>query len=324
MKNKILKNLKLGLAGIVLASGLGSCVVSHLITLKKYSPLTANQKDSLFNNLNPELKNSLKKVYIINEKDFKNRNVAAHVHGWNGTLCLPENDYDSEISLHEIAHVKHHALRKADSDFSKKWKQVAEFKYKRRNTRHIYSFSLPPFLLDITWKDGTREIKNGCLNPYSAESVYEDVATFVQALAYKVDPRDIAKLDSNRINNLEKKIVEQKSEIDSLLKEKDLLLSKQHLSSRDSIFLELYSIIIDNSYNILEMDSHLINYEKRRPFETANISKSLFPLYFADTTDHRYQKKIDLLREYNFLTNEEHEKLSENLGSLNYLLKEKK
>lgn len=49
-----------------------------------------------------------------------------------------------------------------------------------------------------------------------------------------------------------------------------------------------------------------------------------FPLYFADTTDHRYQKKLDLLKEYNFLTNEEHERLSRDLGSLNYLLKEKK
>ncbi len=45
-----------------------------------------------------------------------------------------------------------------------------------------------------------------------------------------------------------------------------------------------------------------------------------FPLFFADTTDHRYKQKLDLLKEYNFLTKEEHEKLSENLGSLHYLL----
>ncbi len=48
-----------------------------------------------------------------------------------------------------------------------------------------------------------------------------------------------------------------------------------------------------------------------------------FPLYFADTTDHRYKQKLDLLKEYNFLTKEEHEKLSKDLGSLNYLLRGK-
>lgn len=48
------------------------------------------------------------------------------------------------------------------------------------------------------------------------------------------------------------------------------------------------------------------------------------PLYFADTTDYRYKQKLDLLKEYNFLTKEEHEKLSNSLGSLNYLLREKR
>ena len=55
--------------------------------------------------------------------------------------------------------------------------------------------------------------------------------------------------------------------------------------------------------------------------ENLNYIKFSYPLYFADTSDHRYQKKLDLLKEYAFLINEEHKKLSENLGSLNYLLK---
>ena len=55
--------------------------------------------------------------------------------------------------------------------------------------------------------------------------------------------------------------------------------------------------------------------------ENLDYIKFSFPLYFADTTDHRYKQKIDLLKEYDFLTKEEHEKLSKNLGSLNYLLK---
>jgi len=49
-----------------------------------------------------------------------------------------------------------------------------------------------------------------------------------------------------------------------------------------------------------------------------------YPLYFADTTDHRYKQKLDLLKEYNFFTKEEHEKLSKDLGSLRYSLKEEK
>lgn len=49
-----------------------------------------------------------------------------------------------------------------------------------------------------------------------------------------------------------------------------------------------------------------------------------FPIYFADPKDKRYNQKLDLLEEYNFITKEEHEKLSKDLGSLRYLLKEKK
>ena len=52
--------------------------------------------------------------------------------------------------------------------------------------------------------------------------------------------------------------------------------------------------------------------------------QNIHPLYFADTTDHRYKQKLDLLKEYNFFTKEEHEKLSKDLGILRYLLKEKK
>jgi len=51
------------------------------------------------------------------------------------------------------------------------------------------------------------------------------------------------------------------------------------------------------------------------------IVPAYFSLYFADTTDHRYKQKLDLLKEYNFFTKEEHEKLSKDLGSLRYLLK---
>ena len=46
------------------------------------------------------------------------------------------------------------------------------------------------------------------------------------------------------------------------------------------------------------------------------------PEYFCNPQDKRYIKKLNLLKEYNFITNTEYDNLSKNLGSLNYLLKE--
>ena len=244
MTNKIFKNLKLGLAGLVLAGTLNQCTLPHLIALKKYTPLTTEQKDSL--ELNPGLREFLDKVYIIKKKDFEN-NVAAHTHRWDGVLCLLEK-YEKAELLHESAHVRHLALNKIKSDFSEKWKQIANFEYGRKNVDHLYLLSFPLRLWNITWRDGTSGSKNGLLNPYSAKFMYEDIATFVESLSY-VNEKEWAKKTD---------------------------------------FLELYS------------------------------------LFFADTTDHRYQQKLDLLKEYGFFTKEEHKKLSKELGSLNYLLKENK
>ncbi len=247
MKNKILKNLKLGLAGIVLAGSFNGCAIyniQHEIKLKKYPSLSTEQKDSLFKDLNPGLKEGLKKVYVINDKEYKFD--ASHTHK-NGTICFLDI-YDSEDVFHEIAHTKHFALNKIGSDFSKKWEQVADFKYGRKNIQQIHLKN--GYLLRVSWRDGTDEPKNGMLRPYSATDIYEDVATFVQALGYIDEEKFVKKGDS------------------------------------------LYV-----------------------------LNEKLFPLFFADTTDNRYQKKLNLLKKYNFLTKEEHEKLSENLGSLNYLLK---
>ncbi len=77
-------------------------------------------------------------------------------------------------------------------------------------------------------------------------------------------------------------------------------------------FKERKEIILKDTNRLRERSSDIDFYQ------------NYVPLYFADTTDCRYKQKLDLLKEYNFFTKEEHAKLSNNLGSLNYLLKENK
>ncbi len=248
MKNKIIKNIKLGLAGIVLAGSLGGCILPHLIALKKYNPLTKEQKNVMFKDLNPGLKECINKVYIIDKRDFFEKNIKAHTHVFNkekNTICLTKGQNDW-VLFHEGAHARLNVLNKSKSDFSKKWKEIADFKYGKRNIKNYYTNS--NILMSTAWKDDKTSIpKNGLLTPYSARSIHEDVANFVESLSY-VNEKEWAKKTS---------------------------------------FLELY------------------------------------PLFYADTTDHRYKQKLDLLKEYNFLTKEEHEKLNENLGIYSHLLKNK-
>ncbi|MDP2672428.1 MAG: hypothetical protein Q8O84_01305 [Nanoarchaeota archaeon] len=315
-----IKNLKTLLTGVSLIVGLNSCYnLQHAIKLKKYDPISKEQKDSLFNELNPGLKEYLGEVYIIDKKDLQ-KNSIAHFHAYaynfhKGALCLSE-DYknESETRFHEVAHSRYFALKKNKSDFSKRWRKIADFKYGRKNIKDIW-----------TWKDGTDGPKDGMLNPHSVTGLEEDVAHFVESLGYDKNPRDIGKLDSSLIDGLAKKISKERTERDSLILEKNYLLSKPLLNFYDSLSLGLYSSSISIYSLLIELDSlSRIRREEEKPKEECLIFRSYYPLYFADTTDHRYQKKLDLLKEYNFFTEEEHKKLSKDLGSLNYLLKEEK
>ncbi len=227
---------------------------AHYQALEKYTPITKESYEgNLFLLLNSGLKEYLEKIYFIDEKDFFYKDTGGHTHLGKGVICLSNNSipYYNNALFHEAGHVRCDALNRIGSDFSKKWREIAHFIY--RNEGVEYHYDNANQITGVTWKiDGTDRPKNGCLNPYSAKSIDEDIATFLEPLGYAGSPEMI----------------------------------KEHLPIPEKVN-------IDN----------------------------LFPLYFADTTDHRYQKKLDLLKEYNFLTKEEHEKLSENLGSLNYLLK---
>ena len=248
LENK-LKNLKLSLAGLVLAGSLNGCGIAHLRALKKYDSLT--KENILFNELNPGLKEYMNKVYIIDKKDFFEKNLQGHTHTLNekqkNNICLTKG-YRKEVLFHEAAHVRVNVLNNSKSDFSKKWEEIADFKYGKKNIKiHNPNSKINPNkFVFIRWKDdGTAIPKNGLLTPYSAKSIHEDVAIFVECL-YNVNEKEYAKRTE---------------------------------------FLELY------------------------------------PLFYADTTDQRYKKKLDLLNEYHFLTDGESKNLNDNLGIHRHLLK---
>ncbi len=245
-----LKNLRAGLTGFLITSSLNSCIIPHLISLKKYSPLTAEQKDSLFYDLNSGLTEYLDRAYIVTKEDFNRKKISAHVHHKTLDICFKEGFSKRDV-VHEPAHVRHLALDKAGAEFSKEWREIANFEYGKKV---IEKNNLFPFVLsNIKWRDKTTGPKYGFLNPESTKNIYEDVANFVESLAYEYPPEFIR----NRFNE-------------------------------------------ENKFFI-----------------------KICPMYFCNPEDKRYQEKLNLLKKYNFLTEEEHNNLSAKLGILYNLIEKK-
>ncbi len=332
MKIKIFKNLKLGLAGMVLAGSLNGCNSedNHLEELKKYEPITKeNDTLGLFNELSPELSKDLENIYLINKEDFPNCWITGHAHDYDNSICLfkehfKSNYIDKKLLFHEAAHIKHNILDKNKSGFSNKWKKIANFKYGKHNFKEIWfsQDTQKKIFWYVLWKDGTDGSKDGLLKPYSAKETIEDVAVFVESLGYNKNPEEIKELYQNYTIDslaLTEEISKYESERESYLFRKNSLLSKTLLSEGDSLQLRLYSTQIDVCSSIVKFSSSRLEYESS--LNKLNLANYLnyYPLYFADTTDLRYKQKLDLLKEYNFLSNEEHKTLSERLGSLNYL-----
>ena len=249
IKNGLVKKLILPLATASLT--FNSCGEKQL-PLEKYAPITKTDT-SIFNQLNPGLKECLDTIYIIKKEDWNNCRPGVIGFALDNKIYLRE-DYSKEDLLHEAVHVRHTVLNKIGSKFSEKWEHLAKFDYKNNDVKSIYTPSKT--LLSITWKDGTNGPKDGCLDPYSGKSMYEDVARFVEsAVLYLKTPEEI------------------------------LEFAKDY------------------------------NKEKIK-----NLS-AIYPLHFCNSKDKRYKQKLDLLKEYDFITNAEYDNLSKNLGSLNYLLK---
>lgn len=222
-----------------------SNVERHYEALKKYDLLECKEIDSLFSFMSHELRDPIKKVYLINQKDFFDGDVRAHVHPNNRIICMPE-DWDEVCAFHETAHIKHRSLDDIGSGFSSKWKGIANFDY----GKEIINLGGLAYL----WKDKTIGPKDGLLEPYSGKTIDEDISNFVECAGYNRSPEEAEKF----------------------------------------IFAN--------------------------PASGVRLMINIYPLYFCNTTDKRYQKKLDLLREYKFLTEKEHKTLSERLGSLYHLL----
>ena len=79
----------------------------------------------------------------------------------------------------------------------------------------------------------------------------------------------------------------------------------------------LWSQHIQTPEQIIEHFKKIKEYKEK---EIEGLS-NLYPWYFCNSKDKRYLKKLNLLKEYNFITNAEYDTLSKNLGKLNYLLK---
>ena len=231
----------------------------HTNAIEQYEPYNRQEisLDSNFNILNAGLKEYLNKIYIVDQKDFFDSNIAGHAHPYGGIICLTEYFTNQEL-FHEASHIRNLALDEINSDFSKKWKEIANFEYGEENIK-LDIHSEEPL---VKWKDETIGPKDGLMGPYSAKNLNEDIATFV---GYSLAPEGLLTLEDIGY------------------------IFERPLSEEDESKIKSYA--------------------------------ASYPFYFADTTDHRYKQKLDLLKEYNFFTKEEHEKLSNDLGSLRYLLK---
>ncbi len=252
IRNGLVKKLTLPLA---IASLIFSGCGKKQLSFERYVLITKNDTN-IFNELNPGLKRYLDTIYIIRKEDLKNYRDNVRSLACGNKIYLRE-DYEKEDLYHEAAHVRNTFLDSIGLNFSEKWKKIAKFEYKDDKIKYIYTRS--NILWDITWEDGTIGPKDGCLNPGSGKSIFEDIAIFVEsAVLYSQTPEQII----------------------------------EYLHAKE--------------------------YKKK---EIKSLSR-VYPIYFCNYQDKRYLEKLNLLKEYNFITNAEHDSLSKNLGSLNYLLKE--
>ncbi len=204
----------------------------------------------MFYGFNIGLTEYLDKVYIIKKEDFDSDKFSAHVHHKTLDICFKEGFNKRDI-FHEPAHVRHLALNKAGLNFSEEWRKITNFEHGKKTIDKNYLF---PFVLsNVKWRDQITGPKYGFLNPESTKNIYEDVANFVESLAYEYPP---------------------------------------------------------------EFIRHKFNEENK-------FFVKICPLYFCNPADRRYQLKLNLLKKYNFLTEEEHNNLSAKLGILYDLIEKK-
>ncbi|MBI4139503.1 hypothetical protein HY483_00915 [Candidatus Woesearchaeota archaeon] len=128
---------------------------------------------------------------------------------------------------------------------------------------------------------------HGCLNAYSGSSLAEDVATFTSSVA------------------------------SSEYRSPDEIIWSIQLSNCEAVDSECPW----NEQRKITEKERMNKIKKSLP-SLVNALTIIFPLYFCDSSDVRFKQKIDLLRRYDFISEEQHEFMTARVGSLRYLLDE--
>ena len=190
----------------------------------------------------------------------------------------------------------------------------------RENLKKVYFIKKEDLLCENACAEahGVEGMNIICLTDSSKETIFHESAHIRQKSLDKLD-LDFSK-KWTKIANFEYGVDE---DVNLLFSNKGVLLAGTWKD--DSTKCPKNGLL--NSYSAKFMYEDIatfvesLGYVDKKEWAKGTDFPERYPLFFANTTDHRYQKKLDLLKEYEFLTKEEHEKLSKNLGSLNYLLK---
>lgn len=206
-------------------------------------------------------------------------------------MCLPYN-YNKSDLFHKATHIRHRTLDKQGSDFSARWKQISNLEY--GNVREIGTDDI---LITMVWDDGSGGPKHGCIEPYGGTNILEDVAHYLEPLGYQRNPDDVIKSGG----------------IFVALQITEFSIRGAQLSKK-----------VDEITQILKSPQKLENakgrLKKLLKEELRMYAAHSTPFYFCDKTDKRYQQKIDLLREYDFISKKQHKWICKHLGCLRYLL----
>lgn len=272
---------------------------NHLARIEKnYSPKNCSDIESILNDSSGEddplfhfhdgLRDHLQKIYVVEDEDFfynlkhLSASQAAHAHTDSGIVCI---SYSSIVSHLYVYHTLLHEGAHIKHYYLNA--QNSDFSREWMSVAGIDYGSMARLKDDggVEWTDGSSLSNHGCLDAYSATSLAEDIATFTASVA-----------------------------------------SLEYRSSEDVM---CYIEIANNgsvgsacrwSVERIARERECIEKIKKLGHDSTTSLARIFSLYFCDSSDERYKKKIDLLRKYNFISEEQHFLMTANLGSLRFLL----
>ena len=131
-----------------------------------------------FNGMNSQVISNIKTISFREDNHFGSEADLAHVGCGKGKICVKEKIFlDRSTVQHETAHL--HTF-KAGGKFLKQWQRTAG------NDVYGQKHREPKSGLYV-WEDNTDSPRYGCVSPYGATNVYEDVATFYEYLCLLIE-----------------------------------------------------------------------------------------------------------------------------------------